>query len=88
LFFVVSEFSAQYLHVEGDQNPVLSSGSKNYILLMLQEAPWDVPTNQPSNNWPENGQVEFKDYQLRYREGLDLVLRGISFTVKGGEKVS
>lgn len=52
-----------------------------------QEAPWDVPTNQPSNNWPENGQVEFKDYQLRYREGLDLVLRGISFTVKGGEKV-
>jgi len=55
---------------------------------MLQEAPWDVPTNQPPNSWPDNGQVEFEDYQVRYREGLDLVLRGISFTVKGGEKVS
>ncbi|XP_021917145.1 multidrug resistance-associated protein 1 isoform X2 [Zootermopsis nevadensis] len=52
-----------------------------------QEAPWDIPTNQPSSAWPEKGQVEFKDYQVRYREGLDLVLRGISFTVKGGEKV-
>jgi len=55
---------------------------------MLQEAPWDVPTNQPLSNWPDNGQVDFKDYQVRYREGLDLVLRGISFSVKGGEKVS
>jgi ATP-binding cassette subfamily C (CFTR/MRP) protein 1 len=52
-----------------------------------QEAPWDVPTNQPLSNWPDNGQVDFKDYQVRYREGLDLVLRGISFSVKGGEKV-
>ncbi|PNF24809.1 hypothetical protein B7P43_G15136 [Cryptotermes secundus] len=52
-----------------------------------QEAPWDIPTNQPSSSWPEKGEVEFKDYQVRYREGLDLVLRGISFTVKGGEKV-
>ncbi|KAJ4446078.1 hypothetical protein ANN_12770 [Periplaneta americana] len=52
-----------------------------------QEAPWEIPTNQPAGTWPEKGQVEFKDYQVRYREGLDLVLRGISFTVKGGEKV-
>jgi ATP-binding cassette subfamily C (CFTR/MRP) protein 1 len=55
---------------------------------MLQEAAWDIPTNRPPSSWPENGKVEFKDYQVRYREGLDLVLRGISFTVTGGEKVS
>jgi ABC-type multidrug transport system fused ATPase/permease subunit len=55
---------------------------------MFQEAPWDIPTNQPPSNWPEKGEVEFKDYQVRYREGLDLVLRGISYTVKGGEKVN
>lgn len=24
---------------------------------------------------------------MRYREGLDLVLKGVNFTVKGGEKV-
>jgi ATP-binding cassette subfamily C (CFTR/MRP) protein 1 len=62
--------------------------SKSDAVLILQEAPWDIPTNQPSSSWPEKGHVEFKDYQVRYREGLDLVLRGISFTVRGGEKVS
>lgn len=27
------------------------------------------------------------DYQLRYREGLDLVLKGITVNVNGGEKI-
>lgn len=27
------------------------------------------------------------DYKVRYRENLDLVLHGINFKVKGGEKV-
>jgi len=31
--------------------------------------------------------VEFRNFQVRYREGLDLVLRGITFAVEGGEKV-
>ena len=31
--------------------------------------------------------MEFIDYSTRYREGLDLVLKGISSSVKGGEKV-
>lgn len=51
-----------------------------------QEAAWDNNTPLPVN-WPEAGRVEFRDFQVRYREGLDLVLRGINFTVQGGEKV-
>ncbi|KOC70044.1 Multidrug resistance-associated protein 1 [Habropoda laboriosa] len=52
-----------------------------------QEAPWKNPDYAPPNEWPVQGRVEFKDYKVRYREGLDLVLRGLSFSVKGGEKV-
>ena len=52
-----------------------------------QEAAWDIPSKVLPKNWPEFGTVEFRDFQVRYREGLDLVLRGISFTVRGGEKV-
>ncbi|XP_053672165.1 multidrug resistance-associated protein 1 [Anopheles nili] len=52
-----------------------------------QEAAWEVPNSTLPRDWPEQGQVEFRDFQVRYREGLELVLRGISFTVKGGEKV-
>ncbi|KAK2583563.1 hypothetical protein KPH14_009513 [Odynerus spinipes] len=52
-----------------------------------QEAPWVNPENVPPKEWPAEGRVEFKDFKVRYREGLDLVLRGLTFTVNGGEKV-
>lgn len=52
-----------------------------------QEAPWTLPNEQTPKGWPEHGVVEFIDYQTRYREGLELVLQGISFTVNGGEKI-
>uniref|UniRef100_A0A1B6EGY9 ABC-type glutathione-S-conjugate transporter n=1 Tax=Clastoptera arizonana TaxID=38151 RepID=A0A1B6EGY9_9HEMI len=51
-----------------------------------QEAPWEKSPGPP-DDWPNKGQVDFLDYQVRYREGLDLVLKGINFRVNGGEKV-
>jgi ATP-binding cassette subfamily C (CFTR/MRP) protein 5 len=41
----------------------------------------------PAASWPAAGRVEFRDVQLRYRDGLPLVLKGVSFAVGGGEKV-
>ncbi|XP_017782317.1 PREDICTED: multidrug resistance-associated protein 1 isoform X1 [Nicrophorus vespilloides] len=52
-----------------------------------QEAPWEIENKTPSSLWPETGSVEFKDYSVRYREGLDLVLKRVNFSVRGGEKV-
>ncbi|XP_058792373.1 multidrug resistance-associated protein 1 isoform X4 [Phymastichus coffea] len=52
-----------------------------------QEASWDIPETDPSKEWPSRGSVEFRDYKVRYREGLDLVLNGLSFNVTGGEKI-
>ena len=33
------------------------------------------------------GSVEFKNYGMRYREGLDLVIKAINAKIQGGEKV-
>ncbi|XP_076628337.1 multidrug-Resistance like Protein 1 isoform X1 [Colletes latitarsis] len=52
-----------------------------------QEASWKNPNYTPPNEWPTQGHVEFIDYKVRYREGLELVLHGLTFTIKGGEKV-
>ncbi|KAG7197439.1 hypothetical protein KM043_013293 [Ampulex compressa] len=52
-----------------------------------QEAPWKNIDYTPPDDWPRNGHVEFKDFKVRYREGLDLVLHGLTFAVHGGEKV-
>ncbi|KAG0197883.1 Multidrug resistance-associated protein 1 [Mortierella sp. GBA30] len=50
------------------------------------EAPAETDAPLPEN-WPQQGLVEFKNYSTRYREGLDLVFKNISFTVQPGEKV-
>ncbi|KAI8057978.1 ABC metal ion transporter [Syncephalis plumigaleata] len=51
------------------------------------EAPEVIEGHRPSHIWPERGAIKFDNYQTRYREGLELVLRGISFDVKPREKI-
>lgn len=52
-----------------------------------QEAPWKNTEFTPSKEWPKHGRVDFKDFKVRYREGLELVLNGLTFSVLGGEKI-
>ncbi|XP_024869837.1 multidrug resistance-associated protein 1 isoform X4 [Temnothorax curvispinosus] len=52
-----------------------------------QEAPWKNTEYTPPKEWPKHGRVDFKNFKVRYREGLDLVLNGLTFSVLGGEKI-
>uniref|UniRef100_A0A6I8MXX3 Multidrug resistance-associated protein 1 n=2 Tax=Ornithorhynchus anatinus TaxID=9258 RepID=A0A6I8MXX3_ORNAN len=52
-----------------------------------KEAPWQIEETAPAPDWPQEGKVEFRDFGLRYREDLDLVLKNINVTIDGGEKV-
>ncbi|KAJ2711587.1 hypothetical protein H4R19_003175, partial [Coemansia spiralis] len=52
-----------------------------------QEAADVIEDHRPDERWPAQGALEFKDYSARYREGLDLVLKGLSFSVLPGQKV-
>ncbi|XP_046361919.2 multidrug resistance-associated protein 1-like [Haliotis rufescens] len=51
------------------------------------EPAWNVPERRPNKDWPQTGVVKFLDYSTRYRDGLDLVLKGITCTVHSKEKV-
>ena len=46
-----------------------------------------IPDSRPSRGWPHQGVVLFDNFQLRYRDGLPLVLKEISFMIKPAEKV-
>lgn len=50
------------------------------------EADWVVESKAPAQDWPK-GEIEFVNYATRYREGLELVLKGISAKIRAGEKV-
>ncbi|KAF9125108.1 Canalicular multispecific organic anion transporter 2 [Mortierella sp. GBA39] len=50
------------------------------------EAPAETDVPLPEN-WPQAGHVEFRNYSTRYREGLDLVIKDITFEVQPAEKV-
>lgn len=52
-----------------------------------QEAAYEKPDVKPPSEWPSQGAVEFKDVRLSYRPGLPEVLKGISMSVQGGEKI-
>ena len=50
-----------------------------------EEAPLhlrDVP-----DSWPQKGEIVFNEVEMRYREGLPLVLQGLNVKVAGGERI-
>ncbi|GBG31313.1 ABC transporter, putative [Hondaea fermentalgiana] len=47
----------------------------------------DLDPKPPASEWPSKGAIEFRDVQLRYRPNAPLVLKGVTFTVQGGESL-
>lgn len=46
-----------------------------------------LESSRPPEGWPTRGVVEFRNYSVRYRPGLELVLKNLTLRVQGGEKV-
>lgn len=51
------------------------------------EAAWNIKDRSPPPNWPGQGHVDIKDLQVRYRPNTPLVLKGITLSISGGEKI-
>lgn len=71
--------------VEVETNIVAVERVKEYSKLK-PEAP-EVVEPRPDPQWPQKGEIVFKNYSTRYREGLDLVLKNINLTIKPQEKI-
>eukprot|EP00250_Pteridium_aquilinum_P019390 c24411_g1_i1 orf=197-4072(-) len=59
---------------------------KQYLDLP-KEAPAVVESNRPPAQWPEKGEVSLQRLQIRYREHSPLILKGITCTFYGGQKI-
>ncbi|KAG1786323.1 P-loop containing nucleoside triphosphate hydrolase protein [Suillus plorans] len=72
---------------EVEQNVVSVERIVHYAKDLEPEAPYEIPENKPTSEWPTAGEVEFREYSARYRPGLDLVLKDISMTIKPKENI-
>ncbi|XP_061782919.1 multidrug resistance-associated protein 1-like [Nerophis lumbriciformis] len=52
-----------------------------------KEAAWIKKNNYLQADWPSKGNIQFEDYGLQYRKGLDWALKGISISIQDKEKV-
>ena len=58
-----------------------------YTTSVEEEAPAEtIGFNLPAS-WPEHGHITFRDVQMRYREGLPMVLHSLSIDVLAGERL-
>ena len=51
-----------------------------------EEADGNIPGSVP-DPWPKRGRLEFAHVQMRYRQGLPLVLKGISAVIEPGQRI-
>ena len=51
------------------------------------EAPLTIKKTKPPPEWPSQGDIRFKRYQMRYRDGLPLVLKGVRLHIRPHEKI-
>ena len=58
-----------------------------YAYDLEQEPPHEILERKPGTLWPSEGKLEIKNAVLRYRPELPLILKCLSMTVNGGEKI-
>ncbi|XP_051715807.1 ATP-binding cassette sub-family C member 5 isoform X1 [Ctenopharyngodon idella] len=60
----------------------------HYIKNLESEGPRQITGSSASaSSWPANGRITFQNVEMRYRDGLPLVLKNISFSVLPEETV-
>ncbi|XP_024914255.1 multidrug resistance-associated protein 1 [Cynoglossus semilaevis] len=52
-----------------------------------KEASWNIEGSSLPAAWPQRGTIEFQDYGLQYRKGLELALKGITLQINERERV-
>jgi ATP-binding cassette subfamily C (CFTR/MRP) protein 1 len=73
----------QLAEVENNMNS--TERIHHYGTELEEEAPLHMGEVRPT--WPEVGEIVFNNVQMRYRDGLPLVLKGLDMHIRAGERI-
>lgn len=84
--------SLQHTNKELDfETPFLPFLKRLMLLFCVQgcksEAPRQVKEAQIPEDWPKSGAITFRGYKMSYRENTPVVLNGLDFIIRPGEKL-
>ncbi|XP_073299207.1 ABC transporter C family member 14-like [Primulina huaijiensis] len=69
------------------ENKMVSVERIKQFTVIPSEAEWKKNDIFPPPNWPILGNIELKNLQVRYRPDTPLILKGITLSIRGGEKI-
>ncbi|VAH25240.1 unnamed protein product [Triticum turgidum subsp. durum] len=69
------------------ENDMVSVERVNQYSALPSEAAWAVSDCLPSANWLQRGDIDIKDLEVRYRPNTPLILKGITISIRSGEKI-
>lgn len=82
---LLSLWLTAYSEVENEMNSV--ERLCHYANNLEQEAAYEIPGRAPPPEWPQSGNMKFKNVSLRYRENLPLVLKDLNLNFAANEKI-
>uniref|UniRef100_A0ACD5Y4A7 Uncharacterized protein n=1 Tax=Avena sativa TaxID=4498 RepID=A0ACD5Y4A7_AVESA len=69
------------------ENKMISVERIKQFTSIPSETEWRIKDCLPDANWPTKGDINIIDLKVRYRPNTPLVLKGITISILGGEKV-
>lgn len=69
------------------ENKMISVERMRQFTDIASEASRVIENCLPTPSWPSTGNIVSKRLKLRYRQNTPLVLKGVNFSIKGGQKV-
>ncbi|OWA50131.1 Canalicular multispecific organic anion transporter 2 [Hypsibius exemplaris] len=84
---VTQDLNLMVQNISEMESNIVSVERINEYSAVENEAPWVIESARPDKEWPQAGQISFKEYQTRYRKDLDVVLKGVECNIVSGEKI-
>mmetsp|Transcript_47667 Transcript_47667/g.34920 ORF Transcript_47667/g.34920 Transcript_47667/m.34920 type:complete len:175 (-) Transcript_47667:523-1047(-) len=89
IMYDVAAFFAIYLSLLIDMDKSMLSAKRvlEYTRLEVEDELKNKYDEREAKNWPQNGDIQFKNVTMKYKESLEPALKNINILISSGQKI-